>query len=204
MFARSRLPVLMTHKVHTMLTQSFRGRRTQSGRVLPNCQSPSRLVGSAAGTAARTNGSTRTGAAAAHRLCGRIYRAGAAMPCFGTAGLPSKAGCNAAGCAANRGDLPHPLQRLGAHPRKGAYRGLPDHFCRKPCGRSGAVRAAGRAEHHPAKGHLAQPADRTRLYYFFAARAGQAAGAALYRAADSGRSRQRQNHPAAHHRPDAG
>ena len=36
--------------------------------------------------------------------------------CFCTAGLSSGIGCNAAGRAANRGDLPHPLQRLSAHP----------------------------------------------------------------------------------------
>ena len=90
MFARSRFPVLMTHKAHTMLAQSFRGRRNQSGRVLPGYQSPSRLACIAAGTAARTNGSAHTGAAAAHWLCGHIYRTGAAMLCFGTAGLPPK------------------------------------------------------------------------------------------------------------------
>lgn len=120
LFARSRFPVLMTHKAHTMLAQSFRGRRNQSGRVLPGYQSPSRLACGAAGTAARTNGSMCTGTAPAHRLCGHIYRAGAATLCFCTAGLSSDIGCNAAEYAANRRDISHPLQRLGAHPRKGA------------------------------------------------------------------------------------
>ena len=187
-----------------MLAQSFRGRRNQSGRVLPGRQSSSRLAGNVTGTAARTNGSAHTGAAAAHWLCGHIYRTGAATPCFGTAGLSSNTGCNAAGRAANRGDILHTLQRLSAHPRKGACRWLPDHCCRQPCGRGRAVRATGRAWHHPAKGHIAQPAHRTQLCYSFAACAGQAAGAAFYRAAGGGRARQRQDHPAAYHCPDAG